>query len=103
MITYRVLVQDGQEAEKQQQALTDGIKKISAEVFGDSKDITQVYWYVVPSGFAWTGGVPSTTSVIRCDVPDDILYKTRVRLLSSITDLWVEKTRIDSNYITVTT
>ena len=103
MSAYRVLVQEGQEAAKRQEELIHGIRKIAAEVFGDDPDMTPVHWHVVSKGFAWTGGKPSGTTVIRCDVPDDILYQDRVRLLSSITELWVDQTGIDSNEVTVTT
>ena len=103
MTAYRVLVQQGQEADSLEEALTTGIREIAADLFDEDPASTPVHWHAVAEGFAWTGGVPSTTTVIRCDVPDDILYKTRVKLLSDITDLWVEKTGIDSTFITVTT
>ena len=103
MSQYSVLIQQGQEADKHQQELIAGVKKIAADIFDDDADGTPVHWHVVAKGFAWTGGKPSSTSVIRCDVPDDITYENRVRLLKAITDLWVKQIGIDSNEVTVTT
>lgn len=103
MSSYHVLVQEGHKSVERKQELIDGIKKIAADAFGDDPSSTQVNWHVVSKGFAWTGGKPSTTSVIRCDVPEDIAYDTRVSVLKAITNLWVEQTGIDSNEVTITT
>ncbi len=103
MTKYRVLVQGGQAADARKHELVEGIQRIAVDQFGQDAASTPVFWRSVDQGFAWTGGNPSTTTVIRCDVPNDIAYDDRVKLLKSLSDLWVEKTGVDSNEVTVTT
>ena len=101
MNSYHVFVQKGQSSEPRQQELVDGLKALSAESFGDDPSATPVRWYVIPEGFAWTGGKPSTSSLIRCDVPE-MPSDTRTEFMDKISDLWVEQTGCDRTDVVIT-
>lgn len=103
MSAFYVLVQEGHEAEMRRQELIDGLKEMSADSFGDDPSATQVKWHVVPKGFAWTGGKPSHSSIIRCVIPDGLTYETRAGFMMKICELWVQQTGCDGMDVMITT
>ena len=62
MPDYVCLIQEGQAADREREALTRGLARIGGECFGDDPDAVDVAFRVVRKDFGWTAGEPSTSS-----------------------------------------
>ena len=66
--------------------------QIGAAVLGVPPDDISVNYEVVPRGFAYRGGEPSTTSNVRGVIPPGSPQATRVEFMQQVQDMWLEVT-----------
>ena len=102
MTAYIAMIQAGQAADQHRQQLAEGLATIAADVLGTDKEDTRVLWKAFPSGWAWTEGKPSGSSMVLCNVPEHLAQDTRERLMHRINTLWVEHTGVDPNEVAIT-
>jgi len=102
MAHYACMIQEGQEAERRKDALADGLREIAQRTFGEHPDEVEIQWDSLPKGFAWTGGEPSTSSIVVRSVPVGFDNDEREVLLRSMCDLWIETTGCTINEIVAT-
>ena len=93
------MVQDGQVSDSQKQVLEQGLGAISARFFGTPAETA---WTTVASGNGWTGGQPSSTSLVVMYVPRGIDQEMRTSILEAICDLWTETTGCSISEIVAT-
>lgn len=68
------------------------LARISTQILGgDPNDVT-VRWIEIPHGFGFRGGALSTTSAVRGEIPPGCQQETRVLLMQTIQDRWMELT-----------
>ena len=103
MPDFVCIVQEGQEAERRQDALAAGLRKLGAEHFGDDPDALEIEWRVVRKGFGWTAGEPSTTSLIVRSVPEGWPGEQRETFMREICEMWSATTGCTINEVVVTT
>ena len=91
MVDFQCTVQAGQVSEDMRGILAQAIERACHEVLGSepgSELPVTVEWIEIPRGFAFRGGQPSTTSLVRGKIPDGCDRETRSRLLMTIGDEW---------------
>ena len=88
MPQYACIIQDGQPPHRKQDALAEGLQRIGRESFGDEPDSFEIKWIVVPRGFAWTAGEPSTSSIVVRSVPVGLPPDEREAFMRRVCDLW---------------
>lgn len=93
------MVQAGQVPDSQLEVLEEGLGEISTRFFGEPADVA---WTTVASGNGWTGGKPSSTSLVVMYVPAGLEQTVRTTLLESICDLWTETTGCSISEIVAT-
>ena len=69
MAQYACNVQAGQTAEREQARLSEGLRQLAREAFGDAPEAVEIQWISVPEGFGFTAGAPSTSSLVVRSVP----------------------------------
>ena len=102
MHRYACIIQAGQAADREVQALEAGLKRLGRTFFDDDPDDVEVRWTRQAKGWAWTAGEPSTSSIVVRSVPvgyDDV---RREAFLHAVCDLWVETTGCSVNEIVAT-
>ncbi len=92
MIHFECTVQDDCVADDLRPKLASVIEGACREAFGHDEAPVEITWTVIPKGFGFRGGQPSTTSQVRGQIPDGCDRETRSRLLRSIGDSWCEIT-----------
>jgi hypothetical protein len=102
MPDYACIIQEGQSAHRQQDALAEGLRRIGQEAFGDNPDATEIAWVVLEKGFAWTAGAPSTSSIVVRSVPVGFPDERREAFLHAVCDLWTTVTGCSVDEIVVT-
>ena len=102
MAQYACIVQAGQTAESRQPRLSDGLKLIAQETFGESPESVEIRWISVKKGFGFTAGKRSTSSLVGRSVPDGYPDDERFRLMTDISELWQEVTGCSINEVVVT-
>jgi hypothetical protein len=102
MPEYACIIQEGQAAHRQQEALAEGLRRIGRDAFGDDPTATAIAWVVLKKGFAWTAGEPSTSSVVVRSVPAGLPAAQREAFLRSVCDLWTTVTGCSIEEIVVT-
>ena len=102
MADYVCIIQEGQAAQRRQEALAQGLRKIGQKAFGDDPSTTEISWLVMKKGFAWTAGEPSTSSLVIRSVPVGLPDERREPYLRSVCDLWVNETGCSINEIVAT-
>ncbi len=103
MAEYACVIQAGQTAEREQNALAAGLRQIGQEAFGDDPSETEISWTVVKQGFAWTAGEPSSSSIVIRSVPEGLALEEREAFMRRVCDLWEDVTGCSTNEIVVTT
>lgn len=93
------MVQEGQVPESQVQILEQGLGEISSRFFGTP---VEVAWTSVASGNGWTGGRPSSTSLVVMYVPPNLDQEVRISILKAICDLWTDTTGCSISEIVAT-
>jgi hypothetical protein len=99
---FACIVQAGQTAENRQPRLSDGLKLIAQETFGEPPGSVEIQWISVKQGFGFTAGKPSSSSLAVRSVPDGYPDDERFRLMTDISELWQEVTGCSANEIVVT-
>ena len=102
MPEYACMIQEGQEPHRRQAALADGLRRLGAEAFGDDPGATEIRWIVIPKGWAWTAGEPSTSSLVVRSVPVGLEPAPREAFLRRVCDLWQDVTGCSIDEIVVT-
>ena len=92
MIHFECTVQEGCVSEDLRPSLASAIEKACNEALGHDEGPVEVSWTVIPKGFGFRGGQPSTTSLVRGQIPDGYDQVTRSRILKSIGDSWCQIT-----------
>ena len=92
MAHYACMIQDGQEPHRQRAALEAGLATLAQRTFGEAPEEVEITWTVLPKGWAFTAGEPSTSSICVRSVPVGYPDDQREALLRAICDLWVETT-----------
>lgn len=92
MITFNCTIQQGIISEQLRETLNLRLIQIAAEVLGEPPDDITVNYEIIPSGFAFRGGLPSTTSNVRAAIPPGFPQATRVEFMQRVQDMWMEVT-----------
>ena len=89
MIHFECTVQEGCVQDALRPALGSAIESACTNILGDRAcGSVEITWSVIPKGFGFRGGQPSTTSQVRGRIPDGCDRETRTHLLTSIGDSW---------------
>jgi hypothetical protein len=96
------MIQAGQAAQRKQAELAAGLVRIGRERLGDPPAGGEIAWLVIPRGFGFTAGAPSTASLIVRSVPVGFPDPDREALLSSVTELWTGVTGCSPDEVMVT-
>jgi hypothetical protein len=96
------MIQEGQVADREREALAAGLRQIGAECFGDDPDATEVEWRPVRPGFAFTAGEPSTSSLVIRSVPAGLAFEARQVFLRRVCDLFERVTGCHTDEVVVT-
>ena len=88
MIDFKCTVQEGCIADDLHPDLASAIREAYSRVLDEDSGPVSVAWTVIPKGFGFRGGRPSTTSMVRGTVPDGCDQATRERLLRAVGDAW---------------
>ncbi len=92
MTHYACIVQEGQAADRKQDALEAGLRQLGQRFFGDDPAGVAIRWTRQAPGWAWTAGEPSTSSIVVRSVPLGFDDTHREAYLRAVCDLWVETT-----------
>ena len=92
MITFNCTIQEGIIPDDLRPALASELARISTGILGGDPTEVSVQWIEVPRGFGFRGGELSTTSAVRGEIPPGCEQETRVRLMQTIQDRWMELT-----------
>jgi hypothetical protein len=103
MAHYACIVQSGQTAEREQARLSEGLRQLGREAFGDDPSAVEIRWLPVPEGFGFSAGEPSTASLIVRSVPVGTPDALRERFMSQVCRLWQDTTGCSLDEIVVTT
>ena len=101
MITFECTVQEGCVSDQLRPDLASAIEKVCSDVLGRDQGRVNVSWTVIPKGFGFRGGEPSTTSLVRGRIPDGCDGETRARILESIGDSWCRITGASAHELMV--
>lgn len=92
MITFSCTIQEGIVPGELRPTLASELARISTDILGGNPDDVTVRWIEVPHGFGFRGGKLSTTSAVRGEIPPGCQQETRVELMQTIQDRWMELT-----------
>ena len=92
MIRFECTIQEGSVSDDLRPTLTAAIARACNDVLGADQGPLEVVWMVIPIGFGFRAGQPSSTSLVRGQIPDGCASETRGRLLTSIGDAWCQIT-----------
>lgn len=96
MIRCVCLVQGGQIADAQQLKLTATLQALCKRAFGQSLEVN---WIAIAPGNGFTGGKPSTSSIVSVAAPEPLEQGRRASILAEICDLWMQETACSMNEI----
>ena len=102
MPDYVCMIQEGQGAERRQDELAAGLRRIGAEVFGDPEAGAEIAWIPIREGYGFTAGRPSTSSLVIRSVPVGFPDAEREAFLTRVCDLWTEVTGCTRDEIVAT-
>lgn len=88
MIRFECTVQEGCVPDSLRPSLEAAIAFACHATLGPECGQAEFVWTVIPRGFGFRGGQPSTTSQVRGLIPDGCDRATRARLLTAIGDVW---------------
>ena len=103
MTRFVITNQQEHQPTEHKETLASGLKAITKQMFGRDVSDSGVSWNVVPKGFGFTAGEPSSSTVVLCGMPDNTEYDQRVEFMERINDLWVRTTGIDANKLAIFT
>lgn len=90
MIHFDCTIQEGCIPDEIRPALAGAIETACLVVLGPEQRPVEVTWTVIRKGFGFRGGKPSTSSLVRGQIPDGCPPETRAKLLRAIGDSWCE-------------
>lgn len=102
MAQYTCMIQDGQEPHHQMEALAAGLAALAQRTFSEAPAEVEINWNVLPKGWAFTAGEPSTSSICVRSVPVGYPDDQREELLHAICDLWMDTTGCSIDEIVAT-
>ena len=92
MVSFELYVQEGCIPDDLRPAIVAKIESICAESLGAESGPVEVSWKVIPRGFGFRGGEPSTTSLVRARIPDGYSSDVRGRFLLAMGEAWYNLT-----------
>lgn len=92
MVTFELFVQEGCVPDESRTRIVEDIEAVCVEVLGLESGPVSVSWTVIPKGFGFRGGEPSTTSLVRGRIPDGYGPDVRARFLRAIGESWCNLT-----------
>ena len=92
MIIYNCVIQEGVIPAEQREILNARLVQIGASVLGEAPDDITVNYEVIPRGYGFRGGEPSTSSMVRSVIPAGFPQETRVEFMQQVQDMWIEVT-----------
>ena len=92
MIEFNCTVQEGVIPDDIRPELVSGLTGVSVSVMGASADDVNVEFTEIPRGFGFRGGEPSTTSLVRGQIPPGCEQELRVEFMQAICDMWMRVT-----------
>ena len=101
MITFNCTIQEGIVPEDIRPRLAAELARISTGFVGGNPDEVLVNWIEIPHGFGFRGGRLSTTSAVRGEIPPGLQQETRVELMQSIQDMWMDVTGCTTDELVV--
>ena len=101
MISFSCTIQEGIVPDELRPALASELARISTGILGGNPADVSVQWIEVPHGFGFRGGVLSTTSAVRGEIPPGCEQETRVKLMQTIQDRWMEITGCTTDELVV--
>ena len=96
------MVQEGQVADRQRDALAARLAALGRAAFGDADGDPDIRWVVYAPGYAFTAGAPSTSSIVVRSVPPGLADDRREAFLRDVCALWQDVTRCSIDEIVVT-
>ena len=96
---FNCLVQQNQIPANRRDELAVRLTDIAGEIFGAEPSNVNVGWVDIEEGSGFTGGQPSTTSLVMAVVPDGTPEDKRESFLSAICDAWIEVTGCSINEV----
>ena len=100
---YACMVQEGHAAERERHRLSEGLKLLAEDTFGDTSAQVEIRWITIRKGFGFTAGKPSTSSLIVRSAPTGFDDAQRTAFMTKVTDLWQEVTGCTADEVVVTT
>ena len=101
MITFNCTIQEGIVPEDIRPRLASELARITTGYVGGNPDEVSVNWIEIPHGFGFRGGRLSTTSAVRGEIPPGLQQETRVELMKSIQDMWMDVTGCTTDELVV--
>lgn len=89
-VSFDCTMQEGQIGEETRAELAAGLQQITQDVLGESPADVPVAFSDIPTGFAFRGGEPSTTSLVRGSIVGGVTQEVREDLMRRICDMWME-------------
>ena len=103
MAQYACMVQEGQAADRLRDRLSDGLRRLAAETFGETAADVEIRWVPIPQGFGFTAGKDSTSSLIARSVPTGFTDEQRTAFMLRVSALWRDVTGCHPDEVVVTT
>ena len=94
------LIQKGQTAHTIMPELEYGLQELGRAHLGD-REPAKVTWHPIEDGSMFTGGRPSTSSIIVRTAPADMSLSAREAFMHGICKLWTSTTRCAADEIIV--
>ena len=101
MISFNCTIQEGIIPRELRPRLASELARICASILGGSPGDVTVQWTEVPHGFGFRGGRLSTTSAVRGEIPPGCEQETRVQLMQTIQDMWINLTGCTTDELVV--
>ncbi|MEM1182249.1 MAG: hypothetical protein AAGM22_28125 [Acidobacteriota bacterium] len=99
MTHFMCIVQENQAAHRATDRLEAGLREISARYLGDGP--TEISWHVATPGDMFTGGRPSTSSIVSAAVTRLAGTADRKQILGALCELWMDETGCSSHDVLV--
>jgi hypothetical protein len=96
------MVQEGQEPERRKSALEQGLRAIGQRAFGQDPSGVEIRWTRIARGFGFTGGEPSTSSLVVGSVPVGLAPGPREAFMREVSAMWSRETGCALDEIVVT-
>ena len=89
MVSCICVVQEGQPPDQQNREIQDALNRFTSASFGEE---AQIAWIRVAPGSGFTGGKPSTSSVVSITSSERLTPERRESLLRELVALWTNET-----------